>query len=486
MQQRQQQYRSINHAFRQSSIQYYSTLQHQQKNHGSSHSTTLAHGDGGTSIVSLQKSMHVLRNSNNNINKSGRAYFSTEDNIRIKGYEEYDLSHPECNITQNIASRVGTNLHLQHDHPLNTIKTKIENYWQQQQQQSTSTSTSTFETRDDIEPIVHIDHNFDSLLIPPTHVSRSRSDTYYLTNEKVLRTHTSAHQTTLLREGIDRFLVTGDVYRRDEIDCSHYPIFHQMEGVRMFTEQEFIDAGVVVDVSSASSSSSPSSSSSNDKLEYVTQDLKKGLEGMVQHLFGDVEMRWGDDYFPFTEPSFELEIYFNNEWLEVLGCGVVHTKIVQSVGRGDQLGWAFGLGLERLAMILFSIPDIRLFWTQDERFHSQFRNTNGQIVTFVPYSKYPPCFKDISFWTNKQKVEEEEESTFHVNDLNEVVRDIAGDLVERVELIDEFVHPKTGRTSHCYRISYRSMDRSLTNEEIDNLQEDVRRTVVDKLGVEIR
>jgi phenylalanyl-tRNA synthetase alpha chain len=238
-----------------------------------------------------------------------------------------------------------------------------------------------------------------------------------------------------------------------------------MEGVRMFSEEELNQAGAI----------SPS-----DKLAYVEQDLKNGLEGMARTLFGDVEMRWGVDYFPFTDPSFELEIYFNDEWLEVLGCGVVHKDIVKAVGRGEQLGWAFGLGLERLAMILFSIPDIRLFWSVDERFHRQFQS--GEIVTFEPYSKYPPCFKDISFWTSLEGVE----PTFHLNDLNEVIRDIAGDLVEQVKLIDEFVHPKSGRTSNCFRISYRSMDRSLTNEEVDKLQEDVRREVVEKLRVDIR
>ena len=186
-------------------------------------------------------------------------------------------------------------------------------------------------------------------------------------------------------------------------------------------------------------------------------------------------MRWVDAYFPFTEPSFELEIYFGDEWLEVLGCGVIQQEIVKNSGRGMQPGWAFGLGLERLAMVLFDIPDIRLFWTDDPRFHRQFES--GGIVTFSPYSKFPPCLKDISFWTPDD---------FHPNDLHELVRTVAGDLVEKVELIDSFVHPKTNRLSNCFRISYRSMDRSLTNEEIDALQEQVRDLAVDRLNVELR
>jgi phenylalanyl-tRNA synthetase alpha chain len=187
-------------------------------------------------------------------------------------------------------------------------------------------------------------------------------------------------------------------------------------------------------------------------------------------------MRWVDEYFPFTDPSYELEILFNDEWMEVLGSGVIRQEIIRNSNRQGK-GWAFGLGLERLAMVLFGIPDIRLFWSDDVRFHSQF--TSGEIITFQPYSKYPPCFKDISFWTP-------EDGTFHENDIHELVRTVAGDLVEKVELIDSFVHPKTQRLSNCFRISYRSMDRSLTNEEVDSLQEQVRLLAVDQLNVELR
>ena len=92
----------------------------------------------------------------------------------------------------------------------------------------------------------------------------------------------------------------------------------------------------------------------------------------------------------------------------------------------DSIGWAFGLGLERIAMILYSIPDIRLFWSQDQRFLSQFQP--GKISKFEPYSKYPPCHKDVSFWLP-------EGSTLHENDMCDVVRDSAGDLVEDVKMV---------------------------------------------------
>jgi phenylalanyl-tRNA synthetase alpha chain len=93
--------------------------------------------------------------------------------------------------------------------------------------------------------------------------------------------------------------------------------------------------------------------------ELAAQDLKRALEGLAKHLFGDVETQWVDAYFPFTEPSYELEIFFNGDWLEVLGCGVTQQSILDANGNEGNVAWAFGLGLERLAMVLFEIPDIR-------------------------------------------------------------------------------------------------------------------------------
>jgi phenylalanyl-tRNA synthetase alpha chain len=161
--------------------------------------------------------------------------------------------------------------------------------------------------------------------------------------------------------------------------------------------------------------------------------------------------------------------------------------------------WAFGLGLERLAMVLFEIPDIRLFWSQDERFWNQFEP--GQITKFQPYSKYPPCYKDVSFWTfdtttehNSDDEKDNPPSTparttpqFHVNDFLDITRQVGGDLVEDVALVDTFVHPKNpGQVSHCYRITYRSMERSLTNEEVDIIQERLRQTVAQQLAIQLR
>ena len=166
-------------------------------------------------------------------------------------------------------------------------------------------------------------------------------------------------------------------------------------------------------------------------------------------------MRWVDAYFPFTDPSLELEVYFKDDWVEVLRSGVIQPRVLKNAGLEGRRGWAFRIGLERLVMARFSIPDIRLFWSQDPRFHDQFEQ--GKVVTFKEISKYPMCYKDIFFW---------EPDGFHENDFCARVRDVAGDLAEKVTCIDRFTHPKTQRNSSCFRIEYRSMERSLTNEEV--------------------
>lgn len=127
-------------------------------------------------------------------------------------------------------------------------------------------------------------------------------------------------------------------------------------------------------------------------------------------------------------------------------------------------------------MRIFNIPDIRLFWSKDPRFLEQFASESLE-TTFQPFSNYPPVFKDITFWLT---------DSFTANNFFEMVRGTAGDLVEKVELIDDFTHPKKNRRSNCFRITYRSMERSLTNEEINEIQEKVRDQVVEEFGVELR
>lgn len=342
------------------------------------------------------------------------------------------------NITQGINSKLGRNLHNQNNHPIEIIKRKIYDFF-----------GNHFKKFDDLSPIVHIEDNFDSLLIPKDHPARSLSDTYYKDENHVLRTQTSAHQTPLLKAGERQFLVTGDVYRKDDIDATHYPVFHQMEGVEVM--------------------------GANVTKEEAEEALKRKLSGLIEYLFPGCEYRFNNDYFPFTEPSYEVEVMFNGKWMEVLGCGVVQPKILENCGLAGQQAWAFGLGLERLAMVLFKIPDIRYFWSLDERFIKQF--ASGEIIHFKPYSDYPAIVRDLSFWINPD---------FAHNNFCEIVRETGGDLVESVTIEEEFTHPKTGRQSRLYRITYRSNDKTLTHDEINVIQDTINSVTVSKLQIEIR
>jgi len=388
---------------------------------------------------------------------SGRAHFKALSAIKR---EDVITGDPHNNVSDYIYQRLGINLHQRPDHPLGILKNVIGDYF------DSKFGNNSFKRFDDIHPIVSTFENFDSVLVPKDHISRSVNDTYYVNADSVLRCHTSAHQHEKLKGGEKQFLVTGDVYRRDTIDATHFPVFHQMEGVRVFDAAEL-------------------NSDHLSEVEVVSKELKETLEGLAQHLFGEVEMRWVDAYFPFTEPSFELEIFFNGEWLEVLGCGVMQQSILEDSGNAGKKAWAFGLGLERLAMVLFDIPDIRLFWSDDPRFSNQFkaqmfRAGGVGMKKFKSYSKYPPCLKDVSFWL-PEKV-----TNFTENNLCELVRGVAGNLVEEVKLIDEFHNSKTGKTSNCFRIVYRSMERSLTDEEVNELQDSVRTKMVEELGVTLR
>lgn len=334
------------------------------------------------------------------------------------------------NIPESIKSKYGNDfvrLYKRRNHPIEIVKTMIYGHFPE------------FDKIEDLSPVVSTKENFDDLLIPTDHPSRSHSDTYYLSENRVLRTHTSAHQSSLLRFGKEKFIVTGDVYRRDEVDRYHYPVFHQMEGVCLVDDPE--------------------------------ENLKSRMAGLVKGLFGLINYRFVNSYFSFTNPSWELEIKWKGAWLEVAGMGVIHPDILRSCGI-EKTGWAFGLGLERVAMLIFDIPDIRLFWSEDRRFLDQF---GGRRKKFVPYSKYPLCYKDIAFWTD---------DNYNHNDFYELVREIGGDIIESVRIFDSFKKDGFG-VSYCYRVSYRSMDRTLTNAEVDEVQKKIRDSVL-LLGVRLR
>lgn len=371
--------------------------------------------------------------------------------------------HAANNVPASIAAKVGRGLYRDGAHPLGQLVTRITSEFASGRAAPDGTRFTTF---GDLDPVVTVRQNFDDLLTPGDHVSRQPTDTFYLDNDRLLRCHMTAHQTTLIREGHAAFLMVGDVFRRDEIDATHYPVFHQIDGVRVWRQEALPPAA---------------RASREAAVAFVMEDLKATLSRMVAGVLGaGTASRWVDAYFPFTDPSLEMEVAFEGKWLELLGCGMVRQAILTNCGADGSVGWAFGMGVERLAMVLHAIPDIRLFWSTDARFLGQFAGAGAPgapLVKFRPYSKFPACYKDVTFWLPP---------SFHDNDLYEVVRETAGDLVESVARVDAFTHPKTGRTSHCYRIMYRHMDKSLTNEEVDALQARVRAAITTTLKGELR
>lgn len=147
-------------------------------------------------------------------------------------------------------------------------------------------------------------------------------------------------------------------------------------------------------------------------------------------------------------------------------------------GVEHKVGWAFGLGLERIAMALYRIPDIRAFWSADPAFLAQFEHNDPyRPVVFRALSDHPPCLADMSFWAPAE---------FTANDFFDLVRSCGGDLVERVEHRDTFTHPKTNRTSYCYRLVYRHMERPLVQEEANVLHRQIGAKAEELLGVELR
>ena len=184
-------------------------------------------------------------------------------------------------------------------------------------------------------------HNFEALNIPADHPARAMHDTFYTSDDMLLRTHTSSVQIRFMRESAPpfRFIAPGRVYRCDS-DPTHTPMFHQVEGVMI------------------------------DKIVNFAH-LKGMMVDFLEHFFAErLEVRFRPSYFPFTEPSAEVDIMHNKRWLEVLGCGMVHPRVLENVGVDSEqyTGFAFGMGVERLAMLRHGIDDLRIFFENDLRF----------------------------------------------------------------------------------------------------------------------
>lgn len=524
-------------------------------------------------------------------------------------------------------------------------------------------SENNFLYLDHLSPLVSVQENFDSLLIGAAHCSRSTSDTYYLDpsyslshsqlaalaatgqdgvaahtdarkgNESsnsesmrmVLRTHGTAHQAAILGCGLRRAIWSGAVARRDQVDPTHYPVFHQIDGIRIFEADDRVGASEsdllrplerqcaallkaaglakqlqtqreqkewtgeteqllrrALDEASAATALPEASvlslfsfacfdEANPHRTNPVVLQLQVTLERLVRFLLAhrpeapsarclmrDISSfktgsskgssshhsggseplyRWiYDAQFPFTSPSLELEVFHEGKWLEVLGAGEIQQQIIHNAcskqQQGDEKypellrllpserqfrpftsgarGWAFGLGIERFAMLLFSIDDIRLLWSEDPRFTQQY--SGGCIQAFVPFSHMPPVFKDVSFWllpeestrcrrnvskfsaqvhellngVDKGMQSEACRSPFDLSRFYEVCREEGGALIESVTLRDTFIHPRTGCRSLCFRFTYKALDRTLTHPEVNAIQDRLIAKLKEVFAIELR
>ena len=288
-------------------------------------------------ILNFTKSLNLtrLKRANNIINSfklpNNRSY------SKIKLFEqEYEVDE-WTNINQNIKDRLNRNLLHQKYHPLNHLANKIKYFFYKNY--INRSGTPLFSIYDSFKPIVTVEQNFDSLLTPKDHVSRSKKDNFYINKNYLLRAHTTAHDNELIRSGLNAFLTFGDVYRRDEIDSKHYPIFHQCDGVRLYDKNDlFKDSGDQYEIFEKSESGLVKT---NEKQKEYTLDatklaeleLKNVLINLVQFIFGasnKLNYKWIETTFPFTHPSWELEIEYKGSWYEVLGCGILQRDILRN------------------------------------------------------------------------------------------------------------------------------------------------------------
>lgn len=310
--------------------------------------------------------------------------------------------------------------------------------------------------------VVSVEEDFDLLNAPKDHPSRLETDTYYLDKNHVLRTQMTVMWSFYLKdkqileklENDGQVAATshGIVFRKDEIDRKHFPAFHQIDFLYICKKEQKI----------------------------ITQkDLEEVQAETVKAIFGDIEFRFLEDSFPFTDPSIQIEINWKNQWIEVTGAGLVHQQVLKNFGLDPEIynGWAFAFGIERLAMIKMGIPDIRLFWSQDPRVTSQFKDIDSK---YKEVSKHPATSRDISFVIDKN---------INLNNYYEIIRDYAENLIEEVKIIDEYEDAdKFGadKKSYTFRIIYCSPERTLTNEEINIIQDKIREKTTKELNAVLR
>jgi phenylalanyl-tRNA synthetase alpha chain len=264
---------------------------------------------------------------------------SHQYNLFSRTYDKDDHS----NVSPTIISKFSSSLLSNPSHPLCIVKSIIESHF------------SSFTPIPAPPPIVTVEQNFDVLGFAPDHPGRAITDSYYINRRHMLRAHTSAHEVEVFGQGHDAWLLSADVYRRDEIDSSHYPVFHQMEGARVWSKDELKDLSrlnaelarqlaecpiEIQDETVVGESNPYQATHDPEEAAQIAQHLKHSINSMIYRLFGQgratesepLKVRWIEAFFPFTTPSYEVEVWYNGEWLEILGSGVVQQKTLNEAG----------------------------------------------------------------------------------------------------------------------------------------------------------
>ena len=312
-----------------------------------------------------------------------------------------------------------------------------------------------------IPEIIPTEILFDLFDFAKDHPARSESDTYYVDEKNVLRTHDTVFWYYYLNQPEIKQRIAekksfgafchGKVYRKDEIDRTHMNVFHQFGGWYL---------------------------TPNETKVLTIEDLKNALSVIVKSIFGqDVKFRFNPDVFPYTDPSLEVEIDVNNKWLELLGGGMPKKVVLQNFDVEGYNGWAFGFGLERLAIAKMEIPDIRIFCSEDARIKEQLKNLDNK---YKEVSKYPAVERDISFIIPK---------SVDLNNYYELVRDLGENIIEQVELMDQYENDEkfgVDKKSYTFHIVYRSLEKTLTNEEVNKIHDKITEKTKEEFGAVIR
>lgn len=331
---------------------------------------------------------------------------------------------------------------------------------------------------------------FDVFHFPENHVARRPSDSYFLQKSEnhaksiLLRPHTSVMWFYYLvcQDGKEKLQTRGEVkalsfwkvYRVDELDNTHHECFHQIDGLYLVEKAKTI----------------------------ITQEILKEVLGTTIKIifWPDIEYRFHKDEFPYTRESLEAEVFYDGKWMEVLGAGVVQESVLGKLWIDSEKynGWAFGFWLERMAMLLKRVFDIRVFWSKDPRITSQW----GNFDPFVPVSDFPATTRDISFLVKKYQfiVDEEEtqkkgyiqltkdtESDFF--DIASIARDVSWNIIESIRIHDIFEDDDRfwkEYKSVCIRITFRSFERTLSNDEVNEIYFTIRRKMEEELWFQLR